>query len=398
MNTLKVFLGVFSVLMLLALSSCEKQGEVASPFDQGDQSLVDESEATNESEFLRGFGSGGALFTMTNSATVNQVLVFERSSDGTLTEQGAYPTGGLGTGAGLGNQGGVILGQGGKLLLVCNAGSNDISVFRVTSSGLDLLDRVASGGDTPISLTIHDRLVYVLNSGGSGNISGFTLKHDGRLESIAGSSQPLSGSGTGPAQISFSSNGRVLVVTEKPTNQILTYRVNAGGLTDGPDVHASSGNTPFGFAFSSKGYLVVSEAFGGTPGASAASLYRVSNSGDLDVISPSAASGQTAACWIAITGNGKFAYSTNTGSGNITGYKINYNGSLELLDASGISGVTGAGSSPIDMATSRASRYLYSLNGGTQNISIFGINQDGSLDHIGENGSLPAGVNGLAAF
>lgn len=398
MIKLKFFLSILSILMLLVLSSCEKQGEVASPLDAESQDLLNESEVAAESEFLRGFDGGGGLFTMTNGGSGNEVLAFERSYDGTLTQKGSYSTGGLGTGSGLGNQGGVVLSDGKRLLLVCNAGSNDISVFRIKHGGLHLVDRFPSGGDTPISVTIHGRLVYVLNAGGAGNISGFVAKGNGHLRPITESERPLSGSGTGPAQISFSNNGRVLVVTEKGTNQILTYRVGRHGRTDGPEINASSGNTPFGFAFTRRGYLVVSEAFGGTPNASAASSYKVSKNGGLDLISPSVASGQTAACWIAITKNGKYAYSTNTGTGNITGYKIGHNGSLELLDPSGISGDIGAGSKPIDMAISRENRYLYSLNSGTQNISIFGIRHNGGLEHIEETGSLPAGLNGLAAF
>jgi 6-phosphogluconolactonase len=393
MNKLKFFLGIFSVLILLILSSCEKQSEVASPLDQENQNLFDDSETSPESSFLKGFDNLGFLYTMTNDASGNEVLAFERSSDGTLTQQGAYSTGGLGTGASLGNQSGVILTQGRNLLLVCNAGSNDISIFRVELNGLDLLDRVPSGGDTPISLAIYDRLVYVLNSGGDGNISGFFVGYNGQLKTIAGSSRPLSGSGTGPAQISFSSNGRVLAVTEKAANQILTYRVNGNGQTNGPEVHTSSGTTPFGFAFSRKGYLIVSEAADG-----AVSSYKVFNDGALTVISPSVLTGQNAACWIVITEDSKFAYTTNAGSGNISGYRIEYDGSIELLDQDGITGDTGSGSTPLDMAISRGDKYLYSLNAGTQNISIFRVNQDGSLEHIGETGGLPAGLNGLAVF
>jgi len=398
MNKIKFFSSIFIVLILLVLTSCEQQNELVGPVEEDTQNLLEEPEGIAESSFLKGYGKRGALFTMTNSASGNEVLVFERSSDGTLSLQGAYSTGGLGTGAGLGNQGGLILSRSGRLLLVCNAGSNDISLFKVKRNGLDLLDRVPSGGETPISVSVRGRLVYVLNGGGDGNISGFVLRRHGQLWPLDESSRPLSGSGTGPAQISFSNNGRVLVVTEKATNQILTYKVNHRGLTDGPEVFASSGATPFGFAFSRKGYLIVSEAFGGAANASATSSYRVYNNGGLNVISPSVATNQTAACWIVITDNGKFAYTTNAGSGNISGYRINYDGTIELLNHDGITGVTGAGSAPIDMAVSRGSRYLYSLNSGTQNISIFKINRDGSLEHIEETGSLSASANGLGAF
>ncbi len=72
-----------------------------------------------------------------------------------------------------------------------------------------------SGGTMPLSVTIHGNIVYVVNGGGSGNISGFTMSSRGVLSPIAGSTLPLSSSAAGPAQISFSPNGRVLVVTEK---------------------------------------------------------------------------------------------------------------------------------------------------------------------------------------
>ena len=51
----------------------------------------------------------GAVYTMTNSAQGNEVLVFSRSVDGSLTPAGAIATSGLGSDDGLGNQGGLIL-------------------------------------------------------------------------------------------------------------------------------------------------------------------------------------------------------------------------------------------------------------------------------------------------
>ena len=59
------------------------------------------------------------------------------------------------------------------------------------------------------------------------------------------------------------------------------------------------------------------------------------------VVSASVPTLQTAACWISVTRNGRYAYSSNTGSGNVTGYAIDRSGALTLLNASGVSGVTG---------------------------------------------------------
>jgi 6-phosphogluconolactonase (cycloisomerase 2 family) len=340
----------------------------------------------------------GAVFVMTNAADGNAVLVFDRAVDGTLTEVGEVPTGGLGAGSGLGSQGALVLNENQRLLFAVNAGSDEISAFLVRSGGLSLADTVPSGGDMPISLTVHGNLLYVLNAGGSGNITGFTVDR-GQLTPLAGSTQPLSnggvGSAPGPAQISFTPDGQQLVVTEKDSNSILTYTVGADGLASAPTVHPSAGITPFGFAFNRRGYLIISEAFGGAPDASAASSY-ILNESDLQVISPSVPTHQTAACWVVVTGNGKYAYTTNTGSGSVSGYQVGRDGTLTLLDADGVTGDTGPGSSPTDAALSVGSRYLYVLNSGAHTVAVFQVNGDGSLDPLGEV-SIPAGAVGLAA-
>lgn len=186
-------------------------------------------------------GSSGAVYTQSNAVAGNAVLAYRRAPDGSLTPAGSFATGGAGTGAGLGSQGAVVLSNNGRYLLAVNAGSNELSSFAVEGGGaLILRNTVGSGGTMPISVTIAGRLVYVLNAGGTGNISGFRLANDGSLSAIAGSSRPLSSNAAGPAQIQFARQGRVLVVTEKNTNVIGTYLVGEGGLASGPQVHASS--------------------------------------------------------------------------------------------------------------------------------------------------------------
>jgi len=132
-------------------------------------------------------GAAGYVYTETNASTGNAILAYARANDGTLTWLGTYPTHGLGTGAGLATQGEVILAGGGKWLLAVNAGSNDISTFRVDADGrLGLTDRAGAQGSDPVSLTAHGSYVYVLDAGGSGNIAGFWIG-GGMLHRIAGS-------------------------------------------------------------------------------------------------------------------------------------------------------------------------------------------------------------------
>ncbi len=339
----------------------------------------------------------GAVYTMTNAAGANAVVMFDRGSDGTLRLRGTFPTGGNGSGAGLGNQGGLVLSRNRRWLYVVNAGTDDLSVFAVLPTGLRLVDRVPSGGLQPISITEHRGLVYVLNAGGDGNITGFEQEPGDLLHPLAGSTRPLSGSGVGPAQIAFNRRGTLLAVTEKVTNRIDLYVVGKDGLPSDPNVQPSSGMTPFGFAFDRRGRLIVSEAFGGVVDASAASSYNVGASGDLAVISASVPTTETAACWIAITPDNRFAYTTNTGSGSISGYRIGGDGSLTLLDPDGRTGETGEGSTPIDLAFSVSGRFLYALTAGNGQIAAFQVRADGSLEALSPIGGLPASVNGLAA-
>jgi 6-phosphogluconolactonase len=337
----------------------------------------------------------GAVYTLTNSASSNAVAVFERDFDGSLTPRGTVPTGGTGTGAGLGSQGALVLDK--DRLFAVNAGDNTLSLLLVDGRGkVRLTDVDPSGGARPISVTVYGKFVYVLNAGNAttpANIRGF-LALFGKLVPLPGSTRPLSSAAPDPAQVEFSPNGRHLVVTEKATNMIVTYSVRRG-YASGPNAQPSSGMTPFGFAFDRRGLLIVSEAFGGTPDASAMSSYSLSGDGTVTPITASAKTTETAACWVVVTKNGRYTYTTNTGSNSITGYRVAGDGSLAILDADGKTANTGA--MPIDMALAKGSQLLYSLAGGVPQIDGFVVNGDGSLEQIGSVGGLPAGTVGLAA-
>jgi 6-phosphogluconolactonase len=338
----------------------------------------------------------GAVYTTSNAADRNTVLTFDRLGDGRLVPAGAVSTGGTGTGTGLGNQGGLVLSGSEKWLLAVNAGSHSMSVLEVRRRGLRLVDVQPSGGIRPVSVTEHRGLVYVLNAG-SDSIAGFTLGRDGHLRPLEGSERPLSDAGTDPAQIAFTPHGDALVVTEKATNRIVTFEIDRRWLPGDARVHDSNGQTPFGFAFGKRDHLFVSEAFAGVENASATSSYDTGRQGVLTTISASVGTNQSAACWVVVTPNGRFAYVTNTGSGSISGYAIDFDGTIELLDADGRTALTGDGSAPIDMALTDSGRFLYSLNSGTNSLGAFRVHSDGSLTPLPFSGGLPSGANGLAA-
>jgi 6-phosphogluconolactonase len=340
-----------------------------------------------------GDDSPDAVFTMNNAVAGNRILSFARNEYGALRAGPSYATGGTGSGGGLGNQGGIV--SDGEFLIAVNAGSSDISVFRMGRRGLRLVDRMPSGGLQPVSVTMSHNLVYVLNAA-SDNIAGFRMSPSGKLHVLNGSLYGLSGDGTGPAQIQFSHDRRNLIVTEKATNKILSFPLNYLGLPSAPKVITSAAPTPFGFAVTRNNRVIVSEAAGGAANASALSSYKVLPTGQLVTVDPAVATTQTAACWVVVTPDGRYAYTTNTGSGTVSSYRLRRNGDLNLLSAVG--GSTGAGSGPIDMALTEDGEYLYVLNSGTDTIASFRVGADGSLQSLGAAATLPDGTNGLVAF
>jgi 6-phosphogluconolactonase (cycloisomerase 2 family) len=372
---------------VMGLASCKKEDQLAKV---GNEIAGKANSTSSSSQEANG---QGAVYFLDNATNGNHVIAFNRSINGQLSSSGSFSTGGTGTGSGTGSQGAVILDNSGQYLFAVNAGSNEISSFRVSGSGLTWIDKIASGGTTPISLTIHEDVLYVVNTGGAGNIHGFRV-NQGDLTDINGSTQSLSNGAAGPAQIQFNSEGTALVVTEKNTNMIDVFPVS-NGIAGARNSFPSVGITPFGFAFGKNDEFFVSDAYGGAAGQSALSPFSLNDINDLQAKSGPVATTQTSACWVAVTNNGQYAYTANTGSGTISGFSISNSSEVTLLNPSGVSG--NAGISPADMALSNNSHFLYCRNGGSNSISLFEVEASGSLTNIGTVTGLPSGAIGLTA-
>ncbi len=332
--------------------------------------------------------AAGFVYTETNAAGGNAVLGYARNGDGSLSAIGSFATAGLGSGGGLGSQGALTLAGGGRWLLAVNAGSNDVSLFRVRDDGhLVLTDRSDAGGTDPISISAHDGTAYVLDAGGAGNIAGFRLE-GGHLHRIRGSWRPLSGSGTNPAEVAFSTDGRFLVVTERATNLIDTYRVNHEGRAGAPITTASSGPVPYGFAFDRHDHPIVSEAANST-----LSSYRL-GAGGATVISASVPTGGLAACWVAVSPNGRWAFDSNAHGGTISSFAVGNDGTISLTHS--IAADTGAGSTPLDLGVSSDGRFLYVVDAGAHTLDGYAIGAGGTLVAVMGAAAIPAGTSGIA--
>ncbi len=339
-------------------------------------------------------GSGlrhGKLFTITNSPSGNEVLVYSRAGSGFGSPILRAATQGTGTGAGLGSQGAVTLSGNGRHLFVVNAASSTITTFAVERDGLVLASVVDSGGLAPTSVAESDGLVYVLNAGGSGNVAGFR-NANGVLTPIAGSARGLSTpGGTAPAQVAFSSDGDSLIVSERNTNVLTSYSVRRDGTLDHRIVTPTPGVTPFGFAVSRRDVLVLSEAATGS-----VSSFRLSENGieAPQAVSAALATTQGAPCWIAITPNGRFAYSANAASSSVSSFGIGRDGTLTLLAAQ--AGVTGPAAGALDLAVSPDGEQLSVFASRSLQIVTYAIAEDGSLTAMSGMGGMPAGSAGLA--
>ena len=357
----------------------------------------DESTDTAESDLIA--GRAGAVFTASNDVNDNEVIAFRRAADGSLQRAASYSTTGKGSGDDLHAASSIFLSSDHRWLFVVNAGSNELSTFAVHGEQLALVDAVKTGGVRPVSVTEHHGVVFVLHAAdGANNITGFYQKPDGRLAALPHSTRPLSAATTAPAQVSFSPEGNALLVTEKMTNNIDEFRIDPRTALPGTaTVHASSGQTPFGFAMTARGDVVVSEAFGGADNEAALSSYQLGASWGLATISASVKANESAACWVALANHDRFAYTTNTKSGTISTYTVGTSGKLALAGGDGRPVMLADASKPTDIALTTNQNFMYVVESGTASLAILHTGADGTLTALPAVTGLPANVTGLAA-
>ena len=330
------------------------------------------------------------IYVQTNDAERNEVVAFDRAADGSLSPLGRFTTGGRGSGTPhLASQSSIVVD--GDRLLVTNAGSDEVSLFSVDDDGLTLAGTVPSGGSAPTSVAVHGDLAYVLNNGSPG-IAGFSIA-GGALTPLEGSARSLAADAD-PAQIAFSPDGRLLVVTERGTNSISTFTVDGRGLAEGPETIPSAGATPYGFDFAGRS-VIVTEAFGGEVGRAAASSYTLGER-VLEPVSASVADTRSEVCWAAVSKDGRYVYVTNFGDGTISSYAIGDDGTLELLEP--VAASTNLGEKGVrDEAITGDGRFLYALDADARRVYGWSVGDDGSLSPVGDADGLPETVAGLAA-
>jgi 6-phosphogluconolactonase len=341
----------------------------------------------------------GHVYVNNNSAVINTVSVFDRHADGSLTpnENSPVAIGGNGQGSNVPSQGALQLADNGHLLLAVDAFSNQISVVRVHEDGklTPVKDSpFSSGGVTPVSIAVHDHLVYVANAGAGGsNYTGFTLRGDGKLDPIANSTFPLPDAAQ-PGDILFSPDGTRLagmrVGATNGDSRIDSFSVGSNGLlTPAPgSPFTPQGGGPFGSEFrpTSSNQLFVTNAHNGGTNLGTVSAFSVAANGALSSIGSSPfADNQNAPCWLEISHDGNYAFVVNTASQSVSRFSVAGDGTLALLGSSPFSNA-----GPFDLRLDPTGKYLYVV--GRTKVSAFSVN-GGSVSFMA-NFDLPAQVTG----
>lgn len=334
-------------------------------------------------------GHTGYVYTLNNDGQSNGVVVLGRNSDGTLTEVEGSPFAAGGKGLVV-PQGGDFDAQGairihGKHLIATNPGSNTIAVFNINVGGR--LEPVAgspfaSGGVTPLSVAIHDDLVYVANQAvdfvnptRKPNITGFRISADGKLTAIPGSTIEFT-RGQGPAQVEFSPTGGILAVTEgfQVDGRIHSYVVQPSGVlkeaAGSPFISRGVSGT-VGFSWTRDGrHLLVSNFRG-----SAVTVFSVDAlTGAIRMKGRPYANNQGAACWTAVSPDGNTLYTANFVSNSVSAYAVNADGTLTLLGSAPRRKVMGNDTKDIEVSPD--GKYLYAIGPLARQIAVFAIGSD----------------------
>ncbi len=284
------------------------------------------------------------IYTETDNSNPgeNAVIAFRNDGHGKVTQFGSFKT----DGTGLANPQGllgpddsdkeVIASPDGRLLFAVNQGSNSVAVFAVKPNGaLKLVNNqaVSSGGTEPVSLSIADNRLYVVNRGDevqgqpgsiAPTITVFTIRPDGNLtpDFSATTTLPV---GISPSQLLISSTSHLAFLdtfTPPPlnnvtdANEVLPFQIAANGAL----IPVSSGGlgapaTPpllLGLAEHPTQNII----YAGLTGASQVATFTFDGAGDLSLAGTVPVQGH-GPCWTVVSSNGAFLYTVDTGTNSV---------------------------------------------------------------------------------
>ena len=284
------------------------------------------------------------VYTETDNANPGQnaVIAYRKDAAGQLAEIGSFKTDGTGVANPTGLLGPddsdkeVIASADGRFIFAVNQGSNTVAVFRVVANGaLSLVGdaSVSSGGTEPVSLSIANGRLYVVNRGDevqgetgsiAPTITVFNIKADGSLRQIFSDTVTLP-VGLSPSQLLISSNSKLAFLdtfTPPPlnsvtdANEVLPFTIGADGkLTAVSTGGVGAPVSPpllLGLAQNPNANII----YAGLTGASDVGVFTFSKAGTLTLVDTVATEG-AGPCWTTVSANGKFLHTIDTGTNSV---------------------------------------------------------------------------------
>jgi len=274
-----------------------------------------------------------------------------------------------------------------RYLLAVNAASGTISSFAVFGAFLIPTGIESTGGAFPEAIAQFGNLVYVLNASGNSNVVGFNMEN-GRLVRIPNATGFLTTELSGGSSLTFSADGKVLLVSERTTGLIDSFPVNANGTLGAATLTSYPGI--FDFTTSSTNGLLITVGGPTISSTSVADNAKLTPVDNIPIFS--------GACWVVVTPKG-FVYAATGGAGIIDGYSLSKAGVLTPIGTGEAASIPGA--ALLDLAVASDGGFLYSLNSGNGAIAAWTINQSTGVLTAIAGADLPvsnAGYNGIAAY
>ncbi len=349
----------------------------------------------------------GALFVATQGDSSVSAYTIDLTA-GTLNANGSsVPTGGVPSA--------MILAPSGTALFVANQATNDISSYTVKSDGtLAAGATTPTGGMTPLSMAMDSagHFLFVANQGvqvdpASGTISVFAVQ-DATLTAVPGSPFQVAelgaASGTGPAGVAVTPDGKFLYVSNQFDSTVTSFSVDASGvLTHGLVVPV--GTAPSALAIAPNGgFLYVANS-------STLSGFAICNQivtscndptdpdGTLTAIAGSPFSAGLGPANIVIAPSGKLMFAVDRLSNQVSEYKIATG--TGVLTANSQATISTA-SNPVwaairvgtttDATTGGTTNYLYVAELGSSSLSIYTFDSTkGTLSRVGQPVTITGG-------
>jgi len=402
---------------------------------------------------------GGHLYMQTNE-TRNAIVHYRWSANGALTEGERVVTGGAGSGElspiyhvnrpnDFEGAGSVILTPDRRFLFTTNAGDNSVSSFAVSKDGeLTLVDtkrtgNVTSGGAKSLAYSPSSRTLYVVHTFGPDHLRLMSVDGEGKLTPRPEkySVNTMEWNNRVPTMAVLSPDGKFLFVgttfDELPSRKnpdgslilwiphkdgalhviasnapdpdgIVVFPVGEDGALREPSFYDARGASPFYIAFlHNRPYTFVV----GYAVSNGVSIGKIDANGKISVSAPvtldTSAGVPSELCWLAVSPDDRWVFTTNFGYSDISSYhidgdmlsiakdpaspKVPGDGTFRAID-----GVVSSG--PSDSWISPDGAFVYQIYGNASKLVGYATKPDGSLEEVTSVAIPYNSPEGLAGF